>query len=149
MKKFVFIIVLVCTAFVSFAKGVVRTTTTDLSLRVDASASSRVILTIPQGTQVYLQEDCDCVWVYVTYNGYCGYVYAQFLTKSVPATTTTAVAQEPIRHYTNSYGNTVQSPTRYNKAPAGATALCRDGSYSFSQSRRGTCSHHGGVAKWL
>ena len=149
MKKFVFIIVLVCTAFISFAKGVVRTTTTDLSLRVDASASSRVILTIPQGTQVYLQEDCDCVWVYVTYNGYCGYVYAQFLTKSVPATTTTAVAQEPIRHYTNSYGNTVQSPTRYNKAPAGATALCRDGSYSFSQSRRGTCSHHGGVARWL
>ncbi len=149
MKKFVLIIVLVCTAFVSFAKGVVRTTTTDLSLRVDASASSRVILTIPQGTQVYLQEDCDCVWVYVTYNGYCGYVYAQFLTKSVPANTTTAVAQEPIRHYTNSYGNTVQSPTRYNKAPAAATALCRDGSYSFSQSRRGTCSHHGGVAKWL
>ena len=149
MKKFVFIIVLVCTAFVSFAKGVVRTTTTDLSLRVDASASSRVILTIPQGTQVYLQEDCDCVWVYVTYNGYCGYVYAQFLTKSVPANTTTAVAQEPIRHYTNSYGNTVQSPTRYNKAPAAATALCRDGSYSFNQSRRGTCSHHGGVAKWL
>lgn len=149
MKKFVIILLLVCTAFVSFAKGVVRTTTTDLSLRVDASASSRVILTIPQGTQVYLQEDCDCVWVYVTYNGYCGYVYAQFLTKSVPATTTTAVAQEPIRHYTNSYGNTVQSPTRYNKAPAGATALCRDGSYSFSQSRRGTCSHHSGVAKWL
>ena len=149
MKKFVFIIVLVCTAFVSFAKGVVRTTTTDLSLRVDASASSRVILTIPQGTQVYLQEDCDCVWVYVTYNGYCGYVNAQFLTKSVPANTMTAVAQEPIRHYTNSYGNTVQSPTRYNKTPAGATALCRDGSYSFSQSRRGTCSHHGGVAKWL
>jgi uncharacterized protein YgiM (DUF1202 family) len=149
MKKYVLIIVLICAAFVSFAKGVVRTTTTDLSLRVDASASSRVIMTIPQGTQVYLQEDCDCVWVYVTYNGYCGYVYAQFLTKSVPATTTTAVAQEPIRHYTNSYGNTVQSPTRYNKAPAVATALCGDGSYSFSQSRRGTCSHHGGVAKWL
>ena len=149
MKKFVIILLLVCTAFVSFAKGVVRTTTTDLNLRVDASSTSRVILTIPQGTQVYLQEDCDCVWVYVTYNGYCGYVNAQFLTKSVPSNTTTAVAQEPIRHYTNSYGNTVQSPTRYNKTPAGATALCRDGSYSFSQSRRGTCSHHGGVARWL
>ncbi len=33
--------------------------------------------------------------------------------------------------------------------PAGATAQCRDGSYSFSASRRGTCSHHGGVARWL
>jgi len=149
MKKIVIILLLVCTAFASFAKGVVRTTTTDLNLRVDASSTSRVILTIPQGTQVYLQEDCNCVWVFVTYNGYCGYVNAQYLTKSVPANTTTAVAQEPIRHYTNSYGNTVQSPTRYNKTPAGATALCRDGSYSFSQSRRGTCSHHGGVAKWL
>lgn len=149
MKKIVITLLLVCTAFASFAKGFVRTTTTDLNLRVDASSTSRVILTIPQGTQVYLQEDCNCVWVFVTYNGYCGYVNAQYLTKSVPANTTTAVAQEPIRHYTNSYGNTVQSPTRYNKAPAGATALCRDGSYSFSQSRRGTCSHHGGVARWL
>ena len=149
MKKFVIILLLVCTAFASFAKGVVRTTTTDLNLRVDASSTSRDIMTIQKGTQVYIQEDCDCVWVFVTYNGYCGYVNAQYLTKSVPANTKTAVAQEPIRHYTNSYGNTVQSPTRYNKAPAGATALCRDGSYSFSQSRRGTCSHHGGVAKWL
>jgi Protein of unknown function (DUF3761) len=33
--------------------------------------------------------------------------------------------------------------------PAGATAECRDGSYSFSQHRRGTCSHHGGVSRWL
>ncbi|MCP2336054.1 DUF3761 domain-containing protein [Actinomadura rupiterrae] len=34
-------------------------------------------------------------------------------------------------------------------APSGATALCRDGTYSFSAHRRGTCSHHGGVAQWL
>src|SRR6478672_8941102 len=33
--------------------------------------------------------------------------------------------------------------------PPGATALCRDGTYSYSQHRSGTCSHHGGVAKWL
>ena len=34
-------------------------------------------------------------------------------------------------------------------APAGASARCRDGTYSFSAHRRGTCSHHGGVAQWL
>jgi Protein of unknown function (DUF3761) len=34
-------------------------------------------------------------------------------------------------------------------APPGATALCRDGTYSFSQHHSGTCSYHGGVAKWL
>jgi Protein of unknown function (DUF3761) len=34
-------------------------------------------------------------------------------------------------------------------APPGATAQCRDGTYSFSQHHSGTCSHHGGVAVWL
>lgn len=34
-------------------------------------------------------------------------------------------------------------------APAGATARCRDGTYSYSRHHRGTCSHHGGVAVWL
>jgi len=33
--------------------------------------------------------------------------------------------------------------------PNGATAQCRDGTFSFSRSRSGTCSHHGGVARWL
>ncbi len=33
--------------------------------------------------------------------------------------------------------------------PAGATAQCRDGTYSFSQHHSGTCSYHGGVATWL
>jgi hypothetical protein len=33
--------------------------------------------------------------------------------------------------------------------PPGATAVCRDGTYSYSQHHSGTCSHHGGVAKWL
>ncbi|WP_079017311.1 DUF3761 domain-containing protein [Mycobacterium tuberculosis] len=34
-------------------------------------------------------------------------------------------------------------------APPGATAICRDGSYSFSTHRSGTCSRHGGVLSWL
>jgi hypothetical protein len=33
--------------------------------------------------------------------------------------------------------------------PAGATARCRDGDYSFSLHQRGTCSGHDGVAQWL
>jgi len=33
--------------------------------------------------------------------------------------------------------------------PPGATAICRDGTFSFSLHRSGTCSHHGGVAQWL
>ena len=51
--------------------------------------------------------------------------------------------------YVNSSGNTVCRPYATSSAPAGATAKCRDGTYSFSQHRSGTCSHHGGVASWL
>ena len=29
-----------------------------------------------------------------------------------------------------------------------ATARCKDGTYSFSTNRSGTCSWHGGVDKW-
>jgi Protein of unknown function (DUF3761)/Protein of unknown function (DUF1524) len=36
-----------------------------------------------------------------------------------------------------------------SSAPPGATAVCRDGTYSYSQHRSGTCSRHGGVARWL
>jgi hypothetical protein len=51
--------------------------------------------------------------------------------------------------YVNSKGQTVKRPETCSNAPQGATAQCRDGTYSFSRSRRGTCSRHGGVAKWL
>jgi hypothetical protein len=51
--------------------------------------------------------------------------------------------------YVNSSGNTVHSPAYSKTVPVGATAQCRDGTYSFSQHRQGTCSHHGGITKWL
>jgi hypothetical protein len=54
------------------------------------------------------------------------------------------------QHYTNVEGRTVHSPA-YSSAgpPAGASAQCGDGTYSFSQHRQGTCSHHDSVARWL
>ena len=50
---------------------------------------------------------------------------------------------------TLSAGQAVESQPQSTGVPAGATAQCRDGSYSFSQHRQGTCSHHGGVSRWL
>ncbi|MFF4653586.1 DUF3761 domain-containing protein [Streptomyces sp. NPDC001380] len=32
--------------------------------------------------------------------------------------------------------------------PRGATAQCKDGTYSYSAHFRGTCSHHRGVRYW-
>jgi hypothetical protein len=53
------------------------------------------------------------------------------------------------RSYVNVDGVRVPSPVFTETKPSGATARCRDGSYSFSQHRSGTCSHHGGVAEWF
>jgi hypothetical protein len=41
------------------------------------------------------------------------------------------------------------SPPASSGQPSGATARCSDGTYSYSQQRSGTCSHHGGVATWI
>jgi len=52
--------------------------------------------------------------------------------------------------YTNVGGNPVKSPAySSNGIPAGATARCRDYTYSFSLNHSGSCSHHGGVSQWL
>ena len=39
--------------------------------------------------------------------------------------------------------------TATSPMPANATAQCRDGSWSLSAHHSGSCSHHGGVAKFL
>lgn len=49
--------------------------------------------------------------------------------------------------YKNSAGQIVCRPSVQNTG--GATAICSDGTYSYSQSRKGTCSRHGGVSRWL
>ena len=53
-------------------------------------------------------------------------------------------------HYRSRDGSSVHQParTRDGSKPHGATAKCRDGTWSFSHTHRGTCSRHGGVAHW-
>ena len=87
-------------------------------------------------------------------------IYAIFLTlcAGMPLHSTAANAGDPNEaqlsshdHYKNKSGQIVHSPakSKTGKAPANATAQCRDNSYSFSQHHRGTCSGHGGVAQWM
>ena len=54
--------------------------------------------------------------------------------------------------YTNSDGHVVPRPCgnwKTDPQSPGATAKCRDGTYSFSQHHSGACSGHGGVAGFL
>jgi hypothetical protein len=63
----------------------------------------------------------------------------------------TYVAQRPTcanGTYINTASVTVCRPVQSVSIPAGASAKCADGSYSFSLSHSGTCSHHGGVSVW-
>jgi hypothetical protein len=54
--------------------------------------------------------------------------------------------------YENSDGMCIPDPEQApsgSGVPAGASAVCRDGDYSFSTHHSGTCSGHGGVSQWL
>lgn len=67
-------------------------------------------------------------------------------TKSAtPAQTTVTPAPKP----TATPANRPTHAANDNSNPAGATAQCKDGTYSHAAHHGGACSHHGGVAKWL
>jgi hypothetical protein len=73
-------------------------------------------------------------------------VVAVFLLLQQPA-----FARDPSNHqyYRSSDRSLVHGPTREENATYGPiTADCRDGTHSYSHHRTGTCSGHGGVAKW-
>jgi len=118
-------------------------TTASVRLRAKPAPTARALALLRQGSPVRLYE-CAEGWCSVTVYKLAGYVLEDFLT-----TEPQPIAQG--RGYVNSQGRWVPSPTRTpdGQAPAAASAKCRDGTFSFSQSRRGTCSHHGGVAEWL
>lgn len=151
MKKLLFLLCGILMLGSVWAQSNIRYTTVDLNMRTDTTSYSEVLMVLPRGTAVTIDDDCNCTWIPVSYQGKTGYVSARFLSKTssgkVKAQATRTYSR--VKYYTNSAGERVQSPTYYKSVPSGATALCRDGTYSFSQSRRGTCSHHGGVSKWL
>ena len=125
--------------------GSVAFTTASVWLRVSPTFDTTGIALLPQGTQVRIIE-CRKQTCKVEFRRLQGFVLRELL-RTAPVTNPV----DPGRGYINSKGQWIPSPTQTvdGEAPDGATARCRDGSYSFSQSARGTCSWHGGVAEWL
>jgi hypothetical protein len=64
-------------------------------------------------------------------------------------TTTTTLPPPPPPPPTTAAPAPPPAPAPAPGPPTGATAICNDGSYSFSQHRRGTCSSHGGVREFI
>lgn len=123
-----------------------RTTRSNLNLRASSNTESTILDVIPKGAQVYVVDNLTTGWSHVIYNHQIGYVCTSYL---LSENNHDPKPRPAVRYYTNSYGQRVQSPTHYSSTPRCPTARCADGSYSFSHNRRGTCSHHGGVAQWL
>ncbi len=46
--------------------------------------------------------------------------------------------------------NNIEAKVKATKVvtPAKPSALCKDGTYSYSKTRKGTCSYHKGVKVW-
>ena len=143
MKKLILSILVVLAAISANAQSRSSVTTVNLNLRNSADITSSVIDVIPSGTEVTVLGSNNDSWSLVVYDGKIGWSRSIYLRPNYNKPT------GPVTYYTNSNGERVQSPTHYSSAPRGATARCVDGTYSFSKSRRGTCSHHGGVAEWL
>lgn len=153
MPKLAFVLLAVCLSASALAAQAQLANTTayttaavTVRARPDVRAKSVARLAAESPVQV---SACGNSWCQIAVNGITGYLPRLSLSLSLSLEPNGSFTQGA--GYTNSKGQKVQSPTRTadNQPPVGATAQCRDGTFSFSQSRRGTCSHHGGVAKWL
>ena len=52
--------------------------------------------------------------------------------------------------YSEGYNACLEASSDVPTSPlSGVTAICNDGTYSYSKHRSGTCSHHGGVREWI
>jgi len=69
-------------------------------------------------------------------------------TAAAPADAAPAAAA-PSAAKSSTASKSAPTATASNTDPTGATAKCKDGTYSKSKHHSGTCSHHGGVAEWL
>jgi hypothetical protein len=80
-----------------------------------------------------------------TGRGACsGHGGVQKASSSAPAAPTTMAPST-----TTSKSTAATPKSTGNTDPTGATAKCKDGTYSKSKHHSGTCSKHGGVDQWL
>ena len=165
-KKIMSILIFLYVALSSYGQ-VTYYTSVNLNLRSGPGTNYKVLTVVPQNVTIDLDE-VPPTWLLVSYNGTKGYICTKYL-KRLSGTFNAlygisdneyvgnkthnniygGIGDKNAKYYYNKSGDKVQSPTYYKSVPSGATAICKDGTYSFSRSRKGTCSHHGGVLRWL
>jgi uncharacterized protein YraI len=157
MKRAFLILILFSIPIFLQAQPEIKITTANVNFRSSPETNSHnKICVISKGIRLLVNNENQYFseWILIEYKGKIGYIYYKYL--QTPQSNSyssdfqdNSSNEESVKYYINSGGIKVQSPTYYDKPPAGASAQCRDGTYSFSLHRRGTCSGHGGVRKWL
>lgn len=116
------------------------------NLRGTASQSGKVVQMLPEGTTLEVIKQSGA-WFLVQAPDFAGWIHGNAIrlvggrtnvSTSIPRTNPVRVRPSP----------SITKPSPVVTQPTGATARCRDGTLSYSRNRRGTCSHHGGVAQW-
>jgi uncharacterized protein YraI len=141
------------------AKADAAIISTKANLREGPSTTYSSLLLLGKGDALYLQGRHTGAWYNVIHvrSGKVGWVHGNSIKLLEPQTITSTTQPKPVypaplpppTQMSQTDTSTSRRPIRSNTVPSGASARCNDGTYSFSQNRRGTCSHHGGVAEWL
>ncbi|HEX6750717.1 MAG TPA: DUF3761 domain-containing protein [Longimicrobium sp.] len=109
-----------------------------VNVRAGAGQSHAIVRTLARGERVEVEAADANGWAPAYVSGArVGYVYRA---------STRLRAGPPTSRGERREG---REPQTARGNPSGATARCRDGTLSYSAHRRGTCSHHGGVAVWF
>ena len=79
MKRILFILITIFVFSIANAQIGIRYTSSNLNLRYGPGTNYKVIGLVPKGTMVTIDEDCNCQWVPVEYNGMVGYISTSYL----------------------------------------------------------------------
>jgi hypothetical protein len=113
----------------------------EILVRSAPSGDSAVVRTLSRGERILVVERAIRGWVRVTEpDGHpIGYAYESDgnLGRKPPVDTRPASPQREPQHQ------------GLISAPADTTAICKDGSVSFSEHASGTCAGHKGVGQWV
>jgi hypothetical protein len=118
--------------------------TENANLRQTPNQNGEVLQTIPLDSSVEVIKQ-NGAWFFVAFGAAKGWMHGNTIRYDNQVN---SLRENPSIPKSDPRSNNDDKPTIQKPDSSGASAKCADGTLSYSASRRGTCSHHGGVAMW-